>query len=109
VLLDGLSPRELEVLGLVAGGLTNEAIADRLCLSVRTVERHVSTIYANCVCRARQLALRPRSRLSRSDRRLACTRVEPGCVYTVAYAACAYVLAPMTRSRVAPRIAPNVH
>jgi pimeloyl-ACP methyl ester carboxylesterase/DNA-binding CsgD family transcriptional regulator len=44
--LDGLSRRELEVLGLVAAGLTNEAIADRLVLSVRTVERHLSTIYA---------------------------------------------------------------
>lgn len=43
---DGLSPRELEVLGLVAAGLTNEAIAERLVLSVRTVERHLSTIYA---------------------------------------------------------------
>jgi pimeloyl-ACP methyl ester carboxylesterase/DNA-binding CsgD family transcriptional regulator len=43
---DGLSPRELEVLALVAGGLTNEAIAERLVLSVRTVERHLSTIYA---------------------------------------------------------------
>ena len=41
-----LSPRELEVLELVAAGLTNEAIADRLCLSVRTVERHLSNIYA---------------------------------------------------------------
>ena len=41
-----LTPRELEVLGLVAGGLTNEAIAERLFLSVRTVERHLSTIYA---------------------------------------------------------------
>ena len=41
-----LSPRELEVLELVAGGLTNEAIAERLCLSVRTVERHLSNIYA---------------------------------------------------------------
>ena len=44
-LFDGLSPRELEVLGLVAGGLTNDAIAERLFLSVRTVERHLSTIY----------------------------------------------------------------
>ena len=44
--LDGLSRRELEVLELVAGGLTNEAIAERLFLSVRTVERHLSTIYA---------------------------------------------------------------
>ena len=44
--LDGLSRRELEVLGLVAAGLTNEEIAERLVLSVRTVERHLSTIYA---------------------------------------------------------------
>lgn len=43
--LEELSPRELEVLELVAGGLTNEAIAARLFLSVRTVERHLSTIY----------------------------------------------------------------
>jgi pimeloyl-ACP methyl ester carboxylesterase/DNA-binding CsgD family transcriptional regulator len=41
-----LSPRELEVLGLVAAGLTNEAIAARLVLSVRTVERHLSNVYA---------------------------------------------------------------
>lgn len=45
-LFDDLTPRELEVLGLVAGGLTNEAIAERLFLSVRTVERHLSSIYA---------------------------------------------------------------
>jgi DNA-binding CsgD family transcriptional regulator len=44
-LFDSLSPREMEVLGLVAAGLTNDAIADRLFLSVRTVERHLSTIY----------------------------------------------------------------
>jgi DNA-binding NarL/FixJ family response regulator len=41
-----LSARELEVLELVSQGLTNEAIADRLCLSVRTVERHLTNIYA---------------------------------------------------------------
>jgi pimeloyl-ACP methyl ester carboxylesterase len=40
-----LSPRELDVLELVADGLTNELIAHRLSLSVRTVERHLSNLY----------------------------------------------------------------
>jgi pimeloyl-ACP methyl ester carboxylesterase/DNA-binding CsgD family transcriptional regulator len=44
--VEDLSPRELEVLELVAAGLTNEAIAEQLVLSVRTVERHLSNIYA---------------------------------------------------------------
>jgi DNA-binding CsgD family transcriptional regulator len=42
----GLSPRELEVLRLVASGETNRAIAAALVLSERTVDRHVSNIYA---------------------------------------------------------------
>jgi len=41
----GLSPRELEVLRLVASGETNKAIAAALVLSERTVDRHVSNIY----------------------------------------------------------------
>lgn len=40
-----LSPREIEVLRLVAQGLTNRDIADRLVVSVRTVDTHVESIY----------------------------------------------------------------
>jgi pimeloyl-ACP methyl ester carboxylesterase/DNA-binding CsgD family transcriptional regulator len=40
-----LSGRELEVLELVAQGLTNHEISDRLYISARTVERHLSNIY----------------------------------------------------------------
>ena len=42
----GLTARELEVLRLVAAGNTNKAIANELVLSERTVDRHVSNIYA---------------------------------------------------------------
>lgn len=44
--LDQLSTREVEILRLAATGLDNDAIADELTLSVRTVERHLSNIYA---------------------------------------------------------------
>ena len=42
--LGGLSNRELEVLSLVAEGLTNHDIAQRLVLSEHTVNRHVANI-----------------------------------------------------------------
>ncbi|HEX3271204.1 MAG TPA: LuxR C-terminal-related transcriptional regulator [Ktedonobacterales bacterium] len=42
--LSGLTPRETEVLRLVAQGMTNAEIASRLCLSGHTVHRHVANI-----------------------------------------------------------------
>jgi len=42
----GLTPREVEVLRLLAAGGTNKDIAARLGLSSRTVDRHVSNLYA---------------------------------------------------------------
>jgi len=41
----GLSPRELEVLRLLATGITNRAVGEQLFLSERTVARHVSNIF----------------------------------------------------------------
>jgi len=43
---DPLTPREREVIRLLAAGRSNEAIARELVLSVRTVERHVENLYA---------------------------------------------------------------
>ena len=42
--LAGLSARETEVAGLVAQGLSNKAIAGRLCISLGTVKDHVHRI-----------------------------------------------------------------
>ena len=40
----GLTARELEVLALLADGLTNAQLADRLFLSEKTVDHHVSSV-----------------------------------------------------------------
>jgi DNA-binding NarL/FixJ family response regulator len=44
--LAALTPRELEVLGLMAEGRSNAAIADRLVLTVGAVEKHVANVFA---------------------------------------------------------------
>jgi DNA-binding NarL/FixJ family response regulator len=43
--LDGLTTREREVLTLMAEGLSNHGIADRLVVTVSAVERHVTTLF----------------------------------------------------------------
>jgi DNA-binding NarL/FixJ family response regulator len=40
-----LSDREIEVLKLATSGLSNQAIADNLCLSLRTVQAHLGHIF----------------------------------------------------------------
>ena len=43
--LDQLTPRELEILGLIAEGRSNAAIADSLVLTKRAVEHHINGIF----------------------------------------------------------------
>ncbi len=62
---EALSTRELEVLQLVATGLTNQQIAERLVISIRTVKKHVENIHGKlgvqnrteAAAKARQLGL----------------------------------------------------
>ena len=52
-----MSPREVEVLRLLATGRTNGEIAGELVLSVRTVERHILHIYEKIGARGRADAI----------------------------------------------------
>jgi DNA-binding NarL/FixJ family response regulator len=48
-----LTPRELEVLRLIAAGHTNREISDELVLSVRTVARHITNVYGKIGARSK--------------------------------------------------------
>lgn len=50
---EALTPREVEVLRLIASGCSNREIADELVLSVRTVERHITNLYAKISARGK--------------------------------------------------------
>jgi DNA-binding NarL/FixJ family response regulator len=44
--VEGLTPRELEVLQLLVQGMNNRAIAESLFISDRTVQAHLTSIFA---------------------------------------------------------------
>jgi predicted ATPase/DNA-binding CsgD family transcriptional regulator len=55
---DGLTAREVEVLRLLAGGLTDLQIAEKLILSPRTVHTHISSVYSKLGITSRSAATR---------------------------------------------------
>jgi ATP/maltotriose-dependent transcriptional regulator MalT len=59
----GLTARELEVLRLISGGLSNQAIADRLCISEHTVHRHVANTLSKLDVPSRSAAVAHAARL----------------------------------------------
>jgi LuxR family transcriptional regulator, maltose regulon positive regulatory protein len=52
-----LTPRELEILRLLALGYSNQAMADRLVISPATLKRHVSNLYLKLAVHSRTQAL----------------------------------------------------
>jgi predicted ATPase/DNA-binding CsgD family transcriptional regulator/transcriptional regulator with XRE-family HTH domain len=51
--LAGLTAREVEVIGLIAAGVSNREIAEKLSISVRTVEKHIARLYDKIEARGR--------------------------------------------------------
>jgi ATP/maltotriose-dependent transcriptional regulator MalT len=68
--IEALTPRELEVLGLIASGDSNRAIAEKLVITLSAVKKHSGNIFhklnvnsrTQAILRARQLALLPPDR-----------------------------------------------
>jgi LuxR family maltose regulon positive regulatory protein len=63
--VEPLTPREVEVLRLIAAGMRNQEIADQLFISLATVKRHIANTYGKlgvshrmeAVVRANELSL----------------------------------------------------
>ena len=60
----GLSKRELEVLTLMAGGLSNHEIAERLFVSLNTVKTHLSNVFLKLDVQRRTQAVEKARRMS---------------------------------------------
>lgn len=54
--ISDLTPRELEILQLVLAGYTNQAIANKIYISKKTVEFHLDHIYTKIGVRTRMMA-----------------------------------------------------
>ena len=57
LLIEPLTLRELEVLKLIEAGRSNQDIADELVISMPTVKRHISNIYAKLGVESRTQAV----------------------------------------------------
>ncbi len=57
-MLEALTAREIEVMRLVAEGLTNKQIAERLGISPSTVDTHIQSIYNRLDISSRSAATR---------------------------------------------------
>ena len=64
----GLTAREIEIAGLLGQGFANADIAERLCVSVKTVDHHVSSILA-------KLGIHSRGQVSRAVARLGVPKI----------------------------------
>jgi DNA-binding CsgD family transcriptional regulator len=74
-----LSERELEIIALVAEGLTNQEIAAQLTISKRTVDNHVSNIFTKTGCKNRVALLNwamDHGKICREG--VTCCALEPG-------------------------------
>ena len=53
----GITPRELEVLGLIAAGMTNREIAEKLFVSENTVKTHAASVFEKLSAKRRTQAV----------------------------------------------------
>jgi DNA-binding NarL/FixJ family response regulator len=58
--LGSLTPRQREILGLIAQGYSNAGIADKLVLTERTVEKHINLLYQQLEIDREDSAVQPR-------------------------------------------------